>query len=35
MSKQEVKEEAKENEVNPQVKGKIRRLQPRSWPAAV
>jgi flagellar biosynthetic protein FlhB len=27
MSKQEVKEEAKESEVNPQVKGKIRRLR--------
>ena len=27
MSKQEVKEEAKENEVNPQVKGKIKRLR--------
>ena len=27
MSKQEVKEEAKESEVNPQVKGKIRRMR--------
>ena len=27
MSKQEVKEEAKESEVNPEVKGKIRRLR--------